>query len=1026
MKYGLLTISRTLAKTVTFLLLIASITVFLSLGFGMWQSAENMLDEADATFTTAGEFVYSADDNSNPLYYNTGLETASNAFDLNLFNRDETLYIEENITQRALLSGYKPSPRDMPLQNFAVLAVNVRHYNDEVGGYAVVITSDIYSTYFFQNSYAYILCEEGSFEFEEGGRYVVFAIVKELLGQNTKCLEPVSFSVLSIEDYTSGYEPVLNITEYTDMQDFYDTETGNFYLEISKLLETLNNSIDVTATGDVSIIESFHNGRYILTDGSLFDSADANVCVVPQRVSKQLELSVGDTISLNFHYPTAKTGRFFSYSPNIGFAAENVGYRIVGIYQADELTSPVFIPYTGQNWLGHSENDYILARVSLDNRRSAAYSDAIKDVLPKGVTFSLYDQGYKAAVMSINTLRDTAVMISVYCLFLCVFILWLFGLLFISRNERNAKILLSLGAGKKRVMLYFLSGAGVISVLASVVGAIAGYFISKNVFSAVFDSIKSNSAYDFRFSIIGFGVKSDSFAIKPEVSPLVYILLAIVVTCVSLIFCFFFAARVISKQNPRNKFKARAKAEGSTKSTLPKTSNGSDFIMHLPTTSLRYSLKSILRGGKRSLVVPLLFAVMLFFICVFHNINAGYQTRLDTVYDDIPVTMRFSDINGRKVDGLSITSVQTDNVMASNFIEQAWATSNQSFMVLGITEYADGSIPEPPLEQFIPHPSAYARETLIEQWNMASDRNVLMKIESGITAFDYAPEFAFSSAPEITWANGYDEEKFFSSGDDAQNVIVSENFLSKHNTSLGDTISVVYITDTKAFINNPKNSFFQVDLEICGSYEGVSSKPTAYTYFSGDDMTSVYDWNWLDGWKRIYSVYNSAGFILENTNKLSKFKDILEELFDPLGKAGKNRIWTIIDDTALYNTVDNLTRYIGYMNMLYPIILALAAGMGFLVSHLLLKGRAGEIAILRGIGTPKFTVFFSYFDEQFLLSLIGVFVGLTAAALILGGMSAIDPINVLPMAVCYYTGLAFAIINTYRKAAIEALTTKEE
>lgn len=1025
MKYGLLTIRRTLAKTVTFLLLIASITVFLSLGFGMWQSAENMLNEADATFTTAGEFVYASDDNTNPLYFDTGLEAASDAFDLNLLNRDETLYIEENITQRAILDGYKPSTREMPLKNFAILAVNIRHYDEDVGGYTAIITKDVYSTYSMQDSYSYILCEKGGFGFEEGGRYIIFAAVKELLGQNTKCLEPMPFSVLSMEDYTSGYDSIASITEYKDMQDFYDTDTGSFYLEIGKLIETLNNSIDVTATGDVSIIESFHNGRYVLTDGNLFDNLDTNVCVIPKRISAQMKLSVGDTISLSFHYPTAKTGRFYSFRPDVGFAAENLEYRIVGIYQADELTSPVFIPNAGQSWLGHSDNDYVLARVSVDNRNSAAYSDIIKGTLPKGVTFSLYDQGYKAAVMSINTLRDTAVMISVYCLVLCVFILWLFGLLFISRNERNAKVLLTLGAGKKRVMLYFLSGAGVISTLASVIGAVAGYFISKNVFSTVFESIQSNSVYDFRFSVIGFGVKSEAFAVKPEVNPLAYILLALAVTCTSLVFCFFFAARVIGKQNPRNKFKARAKAESSAKSTQPKRSVGSGFIMRLPSASLRYSVKSILRGGKRSLVVPLLFAVMLFFICVFHNINAGYQTRLNTVYDDIPVTMRFTDINGRKVDGLVITSVQTDAVKDSNFAEKDWATANHSFMVLGISEYADGTLPETPPEPFVPSPSAYARETFIEQWNIRSDKNVFMKIESGITAFEYAPEFAFSAAPEIMWADGFDEATFFSSGEEVEKVIVSEDFLRKHNVSIGDTISVIYIFYPGQFINNPEGSYLQLDLEICGSFEGASTKPVAYSYYSGNDVNSTYERSWPN-WKLVYQLYNSAGFLLNNTENLSELKDSLEELFDPLGKAGKNRIWTIIDDTALYNTVDNLTRYIGYMNMLYPIILALAAGMGFLVSHLLLKSRAGEIAILRGIGAPKFTVFFSYFNEQFLLSLVGAAVGLIIAALIIGGTSAIDPMNVLPLTVCYYAGLALAIINTYRKAAIDALSAKEE
>jgi mRNA interferase YafQ len=61
-KYGIKSLLRTPVKTFMFMLLITAVTGFLSLGAGMYDSAEKMLDEADEVFMTAGEFRFTLGD----------------------------------------------------------------------------------------------------------------------------------------------------------------------------------------------------------------------------------------------------------------------------------------------------------------------------------------------------------------------------------------------------------------------------------------------------------------------------------------------------------------------------------------------------------------------------------------------------------------------------------------------------------------------------------------------------------------------------------------------------------------------------------------------------------------------------------------------------------------------------------------------------------------------------------------------------------------------------------------------------
>jgi ABC-type antimicrobial peptide transport system permease subunit len=174
-----------------------------------------------------------------------------------------------------------------------------------------------------------------------------------------------------------------------------------------------------------------------------------------------------------------------------------------------------------------------------------------------------------------------------------------------------------------------------------------------------------------------------------------------------------------------------------------------------------------------------------------------------------------------------------------------------------------------------------------------------------------------------------------------------------------------------------------------------------------------------------YGLYTSGGFTVADPARLSEFKDWLEPRYDPVGKVAGHRRWLIIDDKALYNTIESLNRYIGYMDMLFPVMMLAVAAIGFIASSLLLKSRGGEIASLRSLGARANQVFASFFIEPVILSLPGIGLGLMFAMLLLD-VTAQAVLSYVPLlAVCYYMGAAAAAAHTYRKAVMVSLRADE-
>lgn len=1046
MRYGLLSILRTPLKTVLFLLLIAVITAFLALGAGMWQSAERMLADADDTFLSAGEFVYVGGNYPDALVYDETLEEAASRVDLGALSSAEGVkFFEESYLLRATIDGL--DSWDNPYGTVGILIVEAGPYLEKTASYRCRVREHIYSERDMDGRMVLVFPPEEmpDYEFVDGNLYL-------MLGEFTaedgfyECFRPMDISPIAAAAGGPEVSPLpclMDVTDFTeaDWAAFWADERGEYLSKTAEMFSIVNHAVPLVATGDVMAVEAFHRGEIEWVGGRAFTEADyaaGDALIVSEYIALKKNLAVGDTLRLDIHRPTGRQGLYDSYWPDAGFAASE-DFRVIGIYRGDGRPTTMYAAAGGQPWLAHSAGDYTLARVVLENRVAEDYLLAAEGALPDNVRLNFYDQGYEAAALPIMSMRETAVLITVICAASCLIVLIFFAYLFVFRNAGAAATLLSLGSGAARVRAYLLSGCSAIAACAAAVGGVAGFFLSQRVTGIVYESALDNALFDRRFSSSGYGILSGLFVGTPSLDWRVYLLTAAAVALLSVALCLLFAGQTIRAQSPRVKWRRQARRHRRSKASgaPARRGRGAAVFDILPTATLRYAAKSVFRGGRRSLVVPLAVAAMLAFICLFSGMRAEYGRQLDTVYENVPVTMRITDYRGKRIDSLIIPKAWVDELEGSGFVEESGASLNIQYHFDGLLERADGSEVSGELH-IIEVPRSADESDRYKETKFAQRLRLDFKNMAFCGSIPLTPEFVYTASPQVAYAPGYDEG-VFADPQATENMPVCfmpASFMEANDIRMGDTAQI-----TLYMYRHGRVYAAPLRFVVAGSFTGVSGQDTLYAplydsiffedengetrEFALQERTASYSLSMQEYIVSIEHQYQSVGFLLKDTSSMSAFKNWLAARYSQVNQMTENRRWVVIEDAALYRTVESLQRYITYMNLLYPVVLFVSGFIGFLLSTLLLKSRGGEITVMRGVGGRKPGIFLSFFFEQLALCLPGIAAGVAVVAPILGGLAGVGPLDVALFAACYLLGASVAIRQTMNHSVLSHFAREE-
>lgn len=274
-----------------------------------------------------------------------------------------------------------------------------------------------------------------------------------------------------------------------DWQTFLDSEEGAVWRdEIIPSFEINHASATVILTDNLDSMYNFSIGDASILEGRKFEENEyaegSNVCLVSASYAQLNNLSVGDTIKLDY-YDTGYRVERFNIGTNWGRIGTTVArrpltkdtkmgiekdYEIIGIYTAPEWASgmhsfhadTIFVPKASvpgmDNYAGHYIEDLNTTTIPMLNsivirNGSIDEFEAFMEEDGKGGVYHYFDQGYSEAAATVQTMIDNAMRLMLVGMTMFVLAALLFLLLFARRTSSVMRSMRLLGIPKKKTWL---------------------------------------------------------------------------------------------------------------------------------------------------------------------------------------------------------------------------------------------------------------------------------------------------------------------------------------------------------------------------------------------------------------------------------------------------------------------------------------------------------------------------------------------------------------------------------------------
>lgn len=220
---------------------------------------------------------------------------------------------------------------------------------------------------------------------------------------------------------------------------------------------------------------------------------------------------------------------------------------------------------------------------------------------------------------------------------------------------------------------------------------------------------------------------------------------------------------------------------------------------------------------------------------------------------------------------------------------------------------------------------------------------------------------------------------------------------------------------------------------IVGQYSGErvvirNTIKLQFTGFAGDSI--LVPLSVVESMEGSQTFFDVAHFILDpkKNRELPQFQIEMDKVMKEYSSGVGGRRF-IIWDEELKLVVAQLEKNISLLQVLYPVLIAVSVLIGAGLCFLLLLQEAKQAAILRMLGTTKMVVRLALISEPFLLSIIGVLIGLIIFRFLWSGSSLV-PVGQLLLGAGLYlagalAGLVIGAISVTNKKPMELLQVKE-
>lgn len=630
--HSIKSILRTPKKTILFLFLLMILTIFISIGAGMYDSARNMLSEADETFTSMVQLNYQEENMGEDEEFFERMNTELAEVDLTKLSKDKSVKavgLEKNAW--AFLEGATIKRNDSLLKNYVIFKVSsIKDYLQE-GMYQGIVDNILFGSKIKENTHVLIniLDENGDRIHDQlipGHQYLV--VGKKIDGRN-----PIPIIVPGISVVAEGLPFIVDLDENPD---YFLTEQGIEVLRLQEAMKVVDNSLPVTLVTDLEATDAYYFKDILLEEGRIFEPSEyeessKHVIMISKTIADFYKVKTNDKLKLKLHYSNSGIG-LSEYLKASEFS-EEAEYNIVGIFQDNEDSRyNIYMPNAG--WIEQEHHSITPIRYIVKNELGEKFIRNHNNSLPMNMKLTLYDQGYAEAVKPIQALQNNAILILVLGLLSGVAILTLFSYLYVTKQKDTLRTMLTLGTSIRSTVSYILFGAMLLVLSASTLGAyISSLFLTK-VTQALFLTLQDNYVTDLRYSERAIGLHSNYV---PELRsgqwlPVFAIMTVLLISLVILL-CFTLSALKVNGK------KAIARKKRQIKTHLPKRNISSRMRFgRLRPLSLKFALLSTIRSPGRSLIIPVISLLLSIFIIFLGLLSSRQQEELATVYDRIPVT----------------------------------------------------------------------------------------------------------------------------------------------------------------------------------------------------------------------------------------------------------------------------------------------------------------------------------------------------------------------------------------------------
>lgn len=996
---SILTTFRARGRTILFFFLIFLLTLSLTLGLGMYASSHETLTAMDRQYISAAFVEYMGEDYPDKDTLDMGARDAKEQIDAqSLIEIPGVLSWEWTDDCLAALENYQRVDGVIPYEGRAVVeAVGFSPVNESNGQrlYSARIVRELYNQ---KDVGTMVMVDAGETDFapEAGISYLIHGqFIDSGTGNATLTLIPFDTGETPFYPLSGEDDPALSDSIFTQKAAYY---------------EKANNYVRVRASETLKALEEFHQGILTLSSGRLPVAGETGVCAVDGQMARQMGLSLGDKVHLDF-FDSDENDRFL-FSEN----TSGKTLTIVGITSSSE-------EWAGNVWVSESEGGFNqpfygfrLGVAVLDNSLARQAADQLQMLMPEGVAVTLYDQGYFAASQPIQAVETMALAIAVASVGTGVAVLVLFGILFVGRQQETVHVLQSLGTPLRKIRLWLLWGSGMIAAAAALAGAVAGHFLMKKITRFALSSAQSFYWTDQRYSESSMG----SILSLPELEHTPFwpkIIAPAAVLFTALLFCILFLSRALNHDAPKH---------GKQTVYLPrgKTSIRGRGI-------LRYSLMFAIRSRGRSAAIALAAMILTVFIGSLFALSQGWQAQIQNLYDSSNIRGKVTSTNGRVFSNLLVSGENIRLLWKSGMLSQLDASVSWHYW--------------------------FEDERPVKGMSGESESNWIARqpTVTALNSFFAAPAFYYKEDMEICWLDGWNESCFFKyeafpvfksrnsleinsytqDGEISYPCMVSEDFLMEHDLNLGDTFAVqvkIPLLDEYYPI--------QVQFTAVGSCDQNGEKgiyvPMCFwtlpsTFLgedgflpNGDPLPAYWD-STMDEYTYYFmkTNFSTCRFTLTSPWDLDKFRDYLaRNNVSQAGKLDTNRLTVVLEDQTFMETAGGLMRLIRFFRILFPALIAALCLLGFVISWLATGSRHMEFAILQGLGTPRGRVFLIFFLDQGIVCLVGSIMG--GLVLSVSGCSPRSLAATGIFFVCYMAGCSLSVLLTGQTNLMELLSEK--